>query len=493
MKKSMKIIAMVTSLFLMLTTCAFASSKAKAEAPTELTMTWLITGGQPADLAQVQDAINKYVTPKINVKVTLLPVNFGAAMQQYNLMLSSGEKVDLMMTFPQTYASLVAQGKIQEIGPLLDKYGKDVKTALGGFYKSTLVNGKSYGVRPLCDMAGGGGLVIREDIVKKYKIDLTKLKSYKDVGKVLQIIKSKEPNVYPLGFSNQNLGIAATLAQFNTDVLGDLYGVLPNYGNSLKVVDLFSSKQYTDILKTLREWYLKGYIMKDVSTNKEDQHSLMASGKTYAYFTPTKPGIATQESSQNGYKCLVPQMTVPLVQSGAPIFAWVVPNACEKPDKAVQLLNLMYTDSTLENLLSWGIEGKHYVKQKDGTIGFPAGVTDQTSGYYMQTPWMMGNEFLTHVWTGNPASLWKDTQKFNASSKFSKAIGFTFDATPVKTEIAAVKNVYDQYRLGLENGSVSFDRVYPEFIKKMRAAGLNKIIAEKQSQLSAWAKANNIK
>lgn len=492
MKRSIKFVAMLMAVLMLVTTCGF-SSKAKKDAPTELTLSWLVTGAQPTDLTMVQDAINKVVTPKINVKVTLLPINFGAAMQQYNLMLSSGEKLDLMMTFPMTYASLVSQGKIQELGPLMDKYGKGVKDALGKFYKSTFINGKTYGVRPLCDMAGGGGLCIRQDIVTKYKIDLTKVKSLADVGNVLKTIKSHEPNAYPLTFSNQNIGIVAMLALFDMDNLSDNFGILENYGSSLKVVNMFESKEYVNELKMIRDWYQKGYIMKDISTNKEDQHSLLSSGKAYAYFTPTKPGIETQESAQNGYKCAVVQFSVPFAQSGSPTFAWVVPDACDHPDKVVQLLNLMYTDADLENLLSWGIEGKHYEVKADGTIGFPAGVDDKTSGYYLQTPWMMGNEFLTHVWTGNSPSLWKDTQKFNSTAKFSKALGFIYDPSPVKTEIASVTNVYNQYRLAIENGTVDFNKVYPEFIKKLKAAGIDKIIALKQKQLDAWVKANNIK
>lgn len=493
MKRFIKIVAVLTSILIVATTCGFATGKAQKEATANLTVAWLVTGAQPTDLSLVQDAINKVVTPKINAKVTLLPINFGAAMQQYNLMLSSGEKLDLMMTFPMTYASLVSQGKIQEIGPLMDMYGKGVKDAMGKFYKSTLINGKTYGVRPLCDMAGGGGLCIRHDIVAKYNINLSKVKSLADVTEVLKTIKSHEPNAYPLSFSNQQIGIVAMLALFDIDNLSDNFGVLENYGNSLKVVDMFECKEYVSELKLIRDWYQKGYIMKDISTNKEDQHSLIASGKTYCYFTPTKPGIESQESSQNGFKCDVQQFSVPFAQSGSPTFAWVVPDACDHPDKAVQLLNLMYTNADLENLLSWGIEGKHYVKKADGTVGFPNGVTDKNSGYYLQEPWMMGNEFLSHVWTGNSPNLWKDTIKFNASAKFSKALGFTYDPSSVKTEIASVTNVYNQYRLALENGSVDFNKTYPEFIKKIKAAGLEKIIALKQKQLDAWAKVNNIK
>jgi putative aldouronate transport system substrate-binding protein len=83
--------------------------------------------------------------------------------------------------------------------------------------------------------------------------------------------------------------------------------------------------------------------------------------------------------------------------------------------------------------------------------------------------------------------------QFNKSAKRSKALGFGFDPTPVKTEYAAVTNVVTQYKMPLETGSVDPDKVLPEFISKLKAAGIDKVIAEKQKQLDEWAKANGVK
>ena len=49
------------------------------------------------------------------------------------------------------------------------------------------------------------------------------------------------------------------------------------------------------------------------------------------------------------------------------------------------------------------------------------------------------------------------------------------------------------YKLALENGVVDINTVYPQFIKKLKAAGIDKIVAVKQRQLNAWATANRIK
>jgi putative aldouronate transport system substrate-binding protein len=69
-------------------------------------------------------------------------------------------------------------------------------------------------------------------------------------------------------------------------------------------------------------------------------------------------------------------------------------------------------------------------------------------------------------------------------------MGFSFDQEPVKTEVAAVQNVMAQYRKALENGASDPVTILPEYQAKLRAAGLDKIIAEKQKQLDAWAAEN---
>ena len=53
--------------------------------------------------------------------------------------------------------------------------------------------------------------------------------------------------------------------------------------------------------------------------------------------------------------------------------------------------------------------------------------------------------------------------------------------------MAAVKNVYDQYRMSLECGLVDIDEALDKMNEELYAAGLQTIIDEKQRQLDEWA------
>ncbi len=68
-----------------------------------------------------------------------------------------------------------------------------------------------------------------------------------------------------------------------------------------------------------------------------------------------------------------------------------------------------------------------------------------------------------------------------------QAMGFTFDAS-VRTEYAACASAVAQYNDALMCGAIDPATALPEFNKALKAAGLEKIIAEKQAQFDAWLK-----
>lgn len=68
----------------------------------------------------------------------------------------------------------------------------------------------------------------------------------------------------------------------------------------------------------------------------------------------------------------------------------------------------------------------------------------------------------------------------------SKALGFTFDIEPVKTQAAQVQTVVDEYLPALNCGAVeNVEESLAEFNSKLEAAGINDMVAEAQTQIDA--------
>ncbi|MCC3374471.1 ABC transporter substrate-binding protein [Cohnella sp. REN36] len=465
-----------------------SSSSPTADGKTEQLTVAFLGIGTMTDVQAVQDEISKITKEKINATVKLMPIDVSAWTQQTNLLLAGNEPLDLMVTSSFfNYSTQVAKNQLLPLDDLLEKYGQDMKNTMEPtIYNGTKINGKIYGVPSVRDTAADYGFIARKDLVDKYHIDLSKVKSYEDLEPIFKIIKDNEPGVNPLVQRSQTGTIANEMLTSRFDPLGEGLGVLPMDSGDLKIVNLFETQEYKDALSLARKWYKAGYIMQDAATTQEGNNALVKAGKAFGYFSNMKPGFESQEAGLNGYEMSAVRLTPPISQStSATSFMLSIPKNTRDADRAMQLMNLLYTDKDVVNLLDNGIEGKHYVKDDQGQIKKPDGVE---SGWVFNQ-WEVGNNSLASVWEGTAPDIWDQMKAFNKAAKFSPALGFTFDANPVKTEIAAVTNVTNQYKVGLESGSLD-PAVLPEFVSKLKAAGLDKIMAEKQKQLDAWAAAN---
>jgi len=457
--------------------------------PYEIAVVMPAIGPVPKDLQAVQDEINKITKEKINATVKINMVSVGAYEQQLNLMTSSGEKLDLFVTFGSNYTPYASSGKIKELQDLLEKYGQNlVKQFDPEYLKSAMVNGEIYGVPNLKDFTSGvPGILMRKDLVEKYNIDVASIKSIDDLDPIFKTIKDNEPNMVPLA-----IGLAAPSDKYTWyDKLTNRFGVLPGFDNDLKVVNLFETKEYEDYLTKVHSWFKAGYINKDAATNQAPSQELLKANKAFAFITSVKVGGVARESRNAGNELVFAPLLPNNYSTTSDVLTalWTISENSANPERVMMLMDLMYTDQAIVNLLKWGVEGLNYVKVSDNTIDYPPGVDSKTVGYYVQN-YLIPNVFLTHVFKGDSPDLWKLVAEENQQAIKSKALGFNFDSNPVRNEITALNNVVEQFAKGLESGALDPAQRLPEFRDKLKAAGIDKVIAEKQKQLDAWAAAN---
>lgn len=455
--------------------------------PYEITLAMPIFGAVPKDIGAVQDEISKISKAKINATVKILPISIGAWTQQMNLMMSSGEKLDLVFTFGQGYPIQAANGQLQPITELLAKYGQGIEEAVGSQYlKSAEVEGQLYGVPTLHNFGAKTGIVMRKDLIEKYNIDITAIKSLDDLDSVFKTISDNEPNIVPLAS-----GLGGSLEQYrNYDMLGDRYGILPGFDNGLKVENYFESEEYAGLLNKMHNWFKAGYINKDAATSQLSEPDILKANKAFSYIARISPGSVELGERQSGMELIAAELEQQAYSTTSDVLValWTVAQNSQNPERAMMFLNLMYTDKDIANLLLWGIEGKHYVKVDETVIDYPAGVDSTTVGYSTQG-WLMGNPFLTYTLKSEDPELWNKIQELNKGVIGSKALGFSFNTEPVKNEITSLNNVAQQYRKILETGTIDPTTKLKEFNEKLKAAGIDKVIAEKQKQLDAWAAA----
>jgi len=491
-KKGTTVLSLLLILSMILAACS-GGSKEPAEGGSAssgnndktLTLTVAFLGiGTMTDVQAVQDEISKITKEKINVNVKLMPIDISAWTQQTNLLLAGSEPLDLMVSSSLlNYSAQVAKNQLLPLDELLQPYEADIKaTMVEAIYNGTKIDGKIYGVPSVRDTAADYGFIARKDLIEKHNIDLSQVKTFEDLEPIFQTILDNEPGVVPLVQRSQTLGITSELLASRVDALGDSFGVLLIDNGETNVVNLYETQEYKDALALTRSWYQKGYIMQDAATTQEGNNALIKAGKAFGYFSNMKPGFENQENGLNGYEMEAVRITKPVSMStSANSFMLSIPRNAQDPERSMQLMHLWYTDPGIVNLLDNGIEGKHYEKTDSGHIRVPEGVASN----WVFNQWQVGNNALAHTWEGTDLDIWNQMSEFNQSATFSPALGFAFDSTPVKTEVAAATNVANQYKIGLESGSLD-PEVLSEYVAKLKASGLEKIIAEKQKQLDAW-------
>jgi putative aldouronate transport system substrate-binding protein len=101
---------------------------------------------------------------------------------------------------------------------------------------------------------------------------------------------------------------------------------------------------------------------------------------------------------------------------------------------------------------------------------------------------LYGNQALLYIYEGGNPDAPKILDEFNQTAVKSPVLGFTYNPEKMKTEIAAISNVVAEFSPGLSSGAVDKDGLYDKFLAKLKAAGVDKLIADKQSQLDEWLK-----
>ena len=120
MKRFARLVSILMTLALLLSTFGVI---AHADSIPEITVAYFIYVTVPEDQELVEAEINKLVQEKINAKVKLVPIPMGNYQQQLNLMLSSGEKIDLVSLQAAHMSDFAAKGQILPLNDLIQEYG----------------------------------------------------------------------------------------------------------------------------------------------------------------------------------------------------------------------------------------------------------------------------------------------------------------------------------------------------------------------------------
>lgn len=487
MKKVSKILAIILAIVLV---ASVTGCKKQAKGDDNVITLYMMkaidnTGSYDLVMKRANEIIHEKLGDGYTLDLKL--IDKGNYAEKINILVSSAEPMDLFFLMDQsTYIRYIKQDSILPLDDLLAKYGKAINEKVD---KEALdmvkYDGKIYAVKNHGTYSIANSIAFKKDLVDKYNFDYKNMKTMEDLEKYLKVIKENEPNVYPL-----SSGVSLETSQ---RYVGGTDGTVFDEEKN-EFISIFDAEGTIDQWRQNADFYQKGYLPKDIMS-KNDIDGERKAGK-YAVLPNT--GYYTEDgsksSAQYGFPC-VEYYTGNTIISAASGGRICLSSTSTHPEKAMQVLNLIWEDPELSNTLAYGVEGVDYVidEKRSAEIGSKSVIPK--SGAEQQ--WAIWHNFIGPLWDQwdsgwNRVESLKNMQEMNKKGKISKSLGFVFDPDPVKAETAQCSAIYQECIQTFNFGCMdNFDQYLADAKSKFEKAGLQKVLDEKNKQYNEWKKDNN--
>lgn len=478
-----------TLLLLVILVASFMNFALSEETLDYVELTWYVCGPNEPDAEKVWEEVNRILKEKLNCKVNFIVYDYGSYDEMVSLAAMSGETFDICFTADWcfNFGNAVKKGYLMPLDELITGYGKGYQSIIPEqYFEAAKIDGKSYALINYQIMATTTGACIMTDMIEKYNFDIRSVRRLEDLEPLFEQIKANEPNLFCYLYdSTLQFSLNSYCDELKFVDVVNTY--LPAYvditANDYKIRNKYETKEMSQYLNTLHSWYEKGYIRKDAAS-RNDMGSELASGK-YVVSPRTNmfPGAAATVSSQAGVKytgvflsdiSLTDSTTLKSTLTG-------ISATSKNPERAMMVLNLMFTDSELYDLIAFGIEGIHYNLNEEGKV------VSISEAYNPATEWAYGCQFTaSRVREGQDADTYEKTIEVNERAHISPLLGFTYDYSREKNKYAVCSSIVDEYWGGLMTGTLNPEIAVPEMLKRLEAAGWNDVVADMQAQLDDW-------
>lgn len=446
-------------------------------------ITWYVGGDTESGLPDVMDAMNEILVEKIGAKLDLQVIDSGAYNEKIKLAMSSGDAFDLCYLDPNLFNDAVSKGGVLAMDDylkdsILSKEIPEEIMTFGQFEDSI------YAIPNVQILAYTPSLFIQTHLMEEFGLDVNSINSIEDVEPFLEWVKTNKPEYYPIRFADGGTEVMEAYSDTLYDSFSGEISAYEDENGEVKVIKNIDKEGYWEFQELKNDWFKKGYIRSDIATIGTNDWDDVNMGK-YAIFTSGyKPG------GVEGVNARFPDLHYTEAIMAKPYMKYdagcgtmtAIGRNSKNPELVFKFLELINTDKELYNLITFGVEGKHYEKLDNGKIKIIA-----EGGYAANAGWKFGNQYNAYVLDNQPDDVWTKTEEWNNAAKKSKLIGFKVDTSKVKIELTQVSTVKSKYS-SLDKGYKEVSSYKEEYIKELETAGIDKILEEYQRQVDEWLK-----
>ena len=500
MKKLKKVLALglAGAMALSLAACGGDSSTAETSGSTTtgtseaatgsgdvVTLKWVMVGnGQPSNYDAWLQQINPYLEDKIGVNIDVEVVGWGDWDQRRNVIVNTAGDYDILFTNVNTYTNDVGIGAFLDITDLVQQYAPDLWASIpADYWDACRVDGQIYAVPTMKDSSISNYVVWDKAAMDAAGYDGSTMTDLYDLTEPFsnpdfqEYVQSKGSVAWPLSRSG------ATYLTFTYDTMGaGLIAMGVKYNDTEgKVVSIYEQPEIMDYLKLFHQWYQDGIINSDAATADEEnayKPAAVAQGWPKAAVTTWGPNMGVEAVAYKWGPTIISNDSVRGSLS-------CISNNCEHPEKALEFLQLVNTDSYVRDLLYYGVEGENWHYTDDTHEWVHKDNADWTMAGYTQ-----GSFFTVTPTDDFDFNQYDEVEKLNEEAEPSVLLGFSMDVTPVSTQLNQCISIAERYKSELLTGTADPEVMVPQMVEELNGAGFQDVIAEAQRQVDEFLAAN---
>jgi putative aldouronate transport system substrate-binding protein len=325
-----------------------------------------------------------------------------------NLLIASGDHYDVMTImgtsdFKALYANYAKIGALTDLGPLVDKYGPNIKASISQATLDTAkVDGKLYAIPTMAVSNAGRSLLIRQDWLDK--LGLPAPATLDELVTVLKAFKEKDPG------NNGDKTIPLT-AKADDPFVQNIVGAfgMPNFYNDVngKLTPRILDPGYKEYVMYMNDLFRQGLLDKEFGINKDaTMKEKFISGKAgmiplhYVELIPV--ANALKKNYPDAKLAYIPALKgkdgkMGISASAGLTYLTFIPKSAKHPEDAMKWINAKLDKETFK-LMAIGEEGKHYTlkdgvytpnlpiftEERDQAINFFTGIDEKNYPTYWQ-------------------------------------------------------------------------------------------------------------
>ncbi len=442
-------------------------------------------GDRPRGYDDMLAELNKLIEEELNATLRVNFIGWGERHSKYPLLLSGGEKFEMIFTANWSYYWEQAQlGGFLKLNDLVPQYAplcwENINQKV---WNETQVDGNYYMVPYNFKEFTGFGFFYRKDLADKYGI--SDVDTLEDIESLMAATKKENPKIIPYnGTKSERMALSIQLIEkYNLLSLdGKMDSFMPHVpfqDLEAQPIDRFTEAYFLDWLKMVRRWYENGYIPKNILNNEVLSIDSMKNGLGIVSVRNAPSALSDRvkmrvdhpdwEFGYLGFEKNLPGKRLGDATQGG----IAINRTAANPERALMLLDKLHNDQRYYYLTWYGVEGDHYKIEDGQYVPLKPDEFNKGSGF-------------PHGWRETKYDLpiqgmkWEDDER-RMETYLKKAFVYPFqrfspDSNLLQAEKAALDEVWIQYGQPLMWGMIDdVEEGLQIYLAKREEAGYTKV------------------